>query len=287
MRSDLVRILPQQPTNATAAEHEGVSGQAVPSLANDEADDSVALSGWSAFQLGDALTVTGLVECCRGRLSIHTRLLSVEESWSALFGVGARYYDAPPPEALCGVAKSGRGTAMVQSAGSHAVRLQEYLEAVLSTPALAIVPPVPGASGREVRRDERCLLLGTEDAAALCEAVTADPQASRVVQRWYVLGHQANTFQAAVTGLRELLRAKGASASRPLSVRVHGYPKALEAKLVEALRRGGEVELRPRCEVLVSAVYSFGYFAFGLGDGSRFQGEIDAGRTTQNLRRKT
>ena len=36
------------------------------------------------------------------------------------------------------------------------IRLREYFQSVLDTPSIGIVPPVPGASGKDVRRDERC-----------------------------------------------------------------------------------------------------------------------------------
>ncbi|KAL1508759.1 hypothetical protein AB1Y20_004854 [Prymnesium parvum] len=233
--------------------------------------DEEALS-WAAFQLGDALTVTGLVESCKGQLSIHPRLLAVEESWAALFH-GGRYFDHQPPPALC-TGSATRGTAMVQCAASHAVRLQEYLASVLSTATIAIVPPVPGADGKQVKRDERCLLLAAAHPAALCKAITADPHASRVVQRWYILSQQARTLDEAMRGLHQLLLARGATASAPLSVRAHAYPRALESKLVQQLRAAGVAELRQRCETLVSLVYSFGSFSYGVGEGACFQGDV-------------
>ena len=241
--------------------------------ADPQTDRTRMAAGWSTFMLGDALTVTGLVESSKGRLSIHPRLLTVEESWASLFG-GGRWHDHAPPTSMNGPDAAAAATAMVQCAGSHANRLQHYLAAVLDTPTIAIVPPVAGASGKDVKRDERCLLLAAKDPAALCDAVKADPHASRVIQRWYVLGARSSTFGEAAEGLRRQLRERGATAEAPLSVRVHGYPKALEGKLTELLREGGELEPRPRCSLLASAVYAFGYMAYGVGEGGRFQGEV-------------
>ena len=72
--------------------------------------------GWSTFTLGDAVTVTGLVESSKGRLSIHPRLLAVEESWASLFG-GGRWHDHPPPTSVSGTETAATATAMVQCAG--------------------------------------------------------------------------------------------------------------------------------------------------------------------------
>ncbi|KAL3920958.1 MAG: hypothetical protein SGPRY_005067 [Prymnesium sp.] len=227
---------------------------------------------WASFQLGDVLCLTGLVESCKGKLSIHPRLITVEESWASLFD-GGRYVDHPPPPLICGHC-AAVATAMVQCASSHARRLEQYLSGTLETRTIAIVPPVPGASGRDVKRDERCLLLSTPDPSALCDAISADPHVSRVVQRWYVLQGKASTLDAAVDGLRNLLALRGATPATPLSARIHAYPRALEAKLVGRLRQGGEVEPRQRCELLVCLVYAFGFISYGIAEGARFQGEV-------------
>lgn len=218
--------------------------------------------------LGDCVTLTGLVERSRGRLSLHPRRLAVDESFVSLFGPTARFHDASldatphyrlEPQAASGGAVVG--TAMIQCAGSHAVRLHEYLRAVMDARTVACVSPVPGAAGKDVRRDERCLLLSCADARAVCEAVRADPHASRVVHRWYVLGHVAPTLAAACDGVLALLRARagarGGGDPTP-SVRVHAYPKGIEAMATERLRASGEALPTQKASYLASVVYTFG-----------------------------
>ena len=250
----------------------------------------------SNLVLGDAVRVTGLVERSKDRLSMHARRIETCETWAELFGPRALFRDdvlhgTGLPPSLWAAAASGE-IVLLQVAGSHATRMQEYLHATLGVDTLAIIAPI---SGPKCHRDERCLLIRTPRPARLVCSALGDPTLQRCVQRWYVVESMATTFAEACEGLLRVLtrlrdsrrlatgggrnaaeapHGSGGSASdgggddERLQVRVQAFPKDLEARLVDRLRASGLVDPVPKGACLACVVFMYGAMAIGLADGA-------------------
>lgn len=90
--------------------------------------------GWA---LGDSVSVTGLVERSKGRLSILARRLTVVETWSELFGPRALFRD----DAVNGLpSRLESGSMLAQIGSAHAGRLSgELLLRALSLTTLTVL----------------------------------------------------------------------------------------------------------------------------------------------------
>ena len=237
------------------------------------------------FALGDVVTVTGLLERSKARLSIHARVIVIEESFESLFGPNVMFRDdaygmehpeiwaqvpvsfASPSREQSSLAPGGPASGrllLLQVVHSHAARLQEYLRVCHHVETLATVAPM---SGPHNARDERCLLLRTDAPAALIHAVLSDGAMARFVQRWYLLDSLAPTMAHAAEALAEALKRSHGGAT-PVPVRVQAFPKDLEVKIVDRLRATGAVELNPRASTMACLTYVFGALAVGVADGA-------------------
>ncbi len=265
-------------------------------------DDDERLSAVCA--LGDSVTITGLVEKSKGRLSIHARLVEVDESFAATFGARTLFRDDSPsmradgvplhwpvcaPSSpvgwACGLAKPAvppvEPILLIQCVASHTARLQEYVRVAHGVSALAIVAPI---SGHKMGRDERCLAYRPmASAARLVVDLLGDMLMARYVQRWYLLEGRAPTLHEAVGALIErriaMCDAKasaeaaagggggsngGAGSHAHMPMRVQAFPRVLEAIAVEQVRRSGRVAPEPRSGALGSVAYMLNAFYYGL-----------------------
>lgn len=261
-----------------------------------------------AWATGDVVAVTGMVERAKGRLSIHARVIEVEESWADLFGPNAVFRDdvvhgnGIPPGLWAPWRSSGAVTTVVrgcsgtlssvdtspsnrwllllQVTSSHANRLHEYLRSVHGIVPLATVAPIAGPQNPH---DERLLLLRTDDPAEAVRAVLADGAISRFLQRWYVVNHLTPTLSSAADALGDAIRrrfaTKGggndgdASADGAIPVRVQCFPRCIETRMVDLLRVGGAVRADPRSSTVLNITYLYGALAVGVADG---EGEFKA-----------
>lgn len=187
-------------------------------------DDDERLSAVCA--LGDSATITGLIEKSKGRLSIHARLVEVDESFHSLFGERAlfrddsqglkgggvpRHWPARAPSMLSTPSAKTENVEpilLIQCVASHTARLQEYVRAAYGVDALAIVAPI---SGHKMGRDERCVAYRPmASAARLLVDLLGDVLMARYVQRWYLLEGRAPTLRAAVDALLDRCTVLGA-----------------------------------------------------------------------------
>ena len=257
-------------------------------------DDDERLSAVCA--LGDSATITGLIEMSKGRLSIHARLVEVDESFHSLFGERALFRDDSPslkgggvprhwpartPSTLStpsATTENVEPILLIQCVASHTVRLQEYVRAAYGVDALAIVAPI---SGHKMGRDERCVAYRPmASAARLLVGLLGDVLMARYVQRWYLLEGRAPTLRAAVVALLDRCTvigdAKAADERRGrsdggggggigclLPVRVQAFPRSVEAFAVEQVRRSGRAEPAPKGDTLCSIAYLLNAYYYG------------------------
>ena len=229
--------------------------------------------------LGDAVTVAGLVERSKGRLSLHIRTLSIDETWAELFGPKTMFHDDGTssrhdnaPEQLC------TGNLLCHCVTSHVERLRVYLQAAYGVEALGVVRP---AAGPKCAHDERCLMLRAADAAALARTVRRDPVVARFIHRWYVVDTWVPTLAAAADEIATRLRGRALEANQPLPLhlRVHAFPKSMERALLSRLRASGTAEPEPQARVLACAVFVAG--AVGLSVVSMDAFGVEGGITAE------
>jgi hypothetical protein len=227
-------------------------------------------SSSSSWQLGDLVSVVGAVErsAREDRMSLHARLLHVDEAWSATFGARAVFCDVEPPACLhSALLLAARGTAptiALLCVASHTARMQAHLEAQGATQVVAL-PPVSAPHANE----ERCLLLrappgagsgrdAEHECAAYAASLLADPACRRFLQRSFILGSAHGSLDQLTAEVARRLRGDCA-------VRLHAYPRSLEAALVPRLRASGAmVAPSGGAACYVEVVYAYGGYALGV-----------------------
>jgi hypothetical protein len=122
--------------------------------------------------LGDAVSVCGLVERSKGRLSVLCRRLSVDEEHGQVFGAHTLFRDDGAKGLPAGLHSA---SVVAQVVASHASRLSEYLEAAHGVRTLATVAPY---AGPRVKPKPAAAITAPPDDGATAGHEQADTQSS-------------------------------------------------------------------------------------------------------------